>query len=342
MYDPMATQPEGQVPQPGSVRDLAAISPSTQDLIKQTEAHRDELLTARGNVDMRCNEFRDSMHFDALVTLLNGEEEQAGVLTQLATALLCATGDAEEALTVADKALEMATEENETRFDCHSTRGLILSVQRQEEQAAEAFTAALDLAKAKVEMPKHMLARTKRLSGSCSDALDLIEKAAMRRDGKTAENFLELGNCRLACYTQTIADTEAMPAAGGKEAKQWNTKCLDLLVEAHQAFDSAAKKMAKVGGHAVALASDAAVLEEIYLFQQLRRLDEVVAKASEKKQDKNTIEGFCFVDPQGEINAICKNAGHYEKLTDEQQLKCLEEEYATLPSLLGLCCFCTT
>jgi hypothetical protein len=59
----------------------------------------------------------------------------------------------------------------------------------------------------------------------------------------------------------------------------------------------------------------------------MRRLDEVTVKATEKKEDKNTIEGFCFVDPQGEITAICKNAGHYEKLTDEQQLKCLEEEY---------------
>jgi tetratricopeptide (TPR) repeat protein len=305
------------------------VAPSAQALIADAERHRDELLVASGNFETRCDELRDSMQFDALVTLLRGEEEQAVILTQLATALLCATGDAEQAMAVADKALEMAAGDDEELFNGHTARGLIQCAQLLAEPAASSFKAALDLAKAKVEMPKHTLARTKRLSGSCSDALELVEKATMRRDGKTAENFLELGNCRAACYTATLG-VEAIPAAGGKEAKQWNAKCLDLLVEAHQAFESAATKMAKVGGHAVALASDAAVLEEIYLFQQMRRLDEVVVKVSEKKEDKNTIEGFCFVDPQGEINAICKNAGHYEKLTDEQQLKCLEEEYATL------------
>ncbi len=306
------------------------VAPSAQALIKAAESHRDDLVAAKGNFDTRCDELRDSMQFDALVTLLRSEEETPAVLIQLATALLCATGDAEQAMAAADKGLEMAAGDGEALFNGHAARGLIQCVQLQAEPSMSSFQAALDLAKTKVEMSKHALARAKRLSGSCSDALEVVEKATLRRDGKTAENFLELGNCRVTCYTETLADAEAIPAAGTKEAKQWNAKCLDLLVEAHQSFESAATKMAKVGGHAVALASDAAVLEEIYVFQQMRRLDEVAVKTSEKKEDKNTIEGFCFVDPQGEINAICKNAGHYEKLTDEQQLKCLEEEYATV------------
>lgn len=325
LYDPLG----GQTPQ-SSANQLPTTpgpSESAQLLIKEAGEHRDELLAARGNVDTRCDELRDSMQFDALVTLLRGEEEQASILTQLAMALLCATGEAEEALAVVDKGLGMAEEDHTASYNAHSERGLILSIRQQADAAAEAFKAALDLAKSKVEPPKHALARTKRMGGACSDALSLVEKAAMRRDGKTVEIFLELGNCRATCYTQTIADVEARPSAGGKDAKQWNEKCLDLLVEAHRAFDSAANKMAKIGGHAIALVSDAAVLEEIYLFQQMRRLNEVTVKAADKKEDKNTIEGFCFVDPQGEITAICKNAGHYEKLTDEQQLKCLEEEY---------------
>ena len=154
-----------------------------------------------------------------------------------------------------------------------------------------------------------------------------LSTAANRRDGKTVENFLELGYCHVACYVQMLAQTAA-PEPGGKEAKEWNGKCLSYLVDAHTALETGARKMESVGGHAMALWTDATVLEEVYLYQQLRRLDEM--KAATKKEDKNEIEGFCFVNPQEEIEAICKNAGNFEKLTDQQQLKCLEEEYKQL------------
>ena len=269
VYDPLA-EPTDRKKMPELGVDLAQIAESAAALITAAEAHRDELLEGTGNFETRCDELRDSMQLEAMVTLLRGAEESAATLTQLAAALLGATGEAKDALATVDKALELAADDNEALFNAHTERGLVLLAQQQAEPAAEALKAALELtSKAKVEMPKHTLARTKRLSGACSDALTLVEGAAMRRDGKTVENFLELGNCRAACYAQTLTDTAACPEPGGKEAKQWNGKCLDLLVEAHQAFENAAKKMEKVGGHATALVSDAMVLEELYHFQQV-------------------------------------------------------------------------
>ena len=172
-------------------------------------------------------------------------------------------------------------------------------------------------------MPKPLVARAKRLTGDTKQALEDVDKASRRRDGKTVDNYLELGHCHVAAYAARLA-TASLPSAGSKEAKQWNNDSLSSLLDAHQAFESAWRKLERVGGHVEALRCDALVLEEVFLFQQLTRLDEVAAAA--KKEEKNVAAGF--VAPQEEIDAICKGAGNFEKLSGAEQLKCLEEECA--------------
>ena len=322
MFDPLdgSTKPPIEAAAEGDaapkLSDACAVS------MTEAEAKRDELLAGKANLGTRCNELHDTMQFEALATLLREADETSATARRLAAALAL-SGELADALGAADKAVELAAEDHAALFAAQLERGIILRLQQTPEPAAEAFAAALS-ANAKAECPKEQVARLKRLSGKPAEALEMMQKATMRRDGKTPENFCELGHCQVASYAHALA-TDVPPNAGGKEAKQWNEKLLSFLVEGHQAFETAARKMESVGGHAGALSACGSVLEEIYLFQQMRALSE--APPAAKKEDKNEIEGFCFVDPQGEITAICKAAGNYEKLTDEQQLKCLEEEY---------------
>jgi tetratricopeptide (TPR) repeat protein len=134
-YDPLA-EPMDRKKMPELGVDLTQIAESAAALITAAEAHRDELLEGTGNFETRCDELRDSMQLEAMVTLLRGAEESAATLTQLAAALLGATGEAKDALATVDKALELAADDNEALFNAHTERGLVLLAQQQAEPAA--------------------------------------------------------------------------------------------------------------------------------------------------------------------------------------------------------------
>ena len=192
IFDPLASSAESTnvapPPLPALPADLEpAAAPRIADAcrvrIAEVEAHRDDLLAGGANFASRCDELRDTLQNDALVTLLqNGTaagakdktEENAAALTQLAAALH-AGGRATDALSTVDRAIELGAADDEALFVAHTARGLILRELQEDQSAADAaFAAALELsAKAKVEPPKRVIARAKRLGGACKEALDL-------------------------------------------------------------------------------------------------------------------------------------------------------------------------